>query len=211
MKPQNEQGVIVKFVELAQDTDWEIASIQTAFPDAIIQSRLTGETFTAEFEFRAGNFKIHGHDFMVCDVIICWENDWPHCPITVWELSDWQNRAVHSNVYTKRIRDMQERLNELSIIIDDLTRERDNLQKKLGSLSLTIKKLESRLAKGGHSNFRQYTAEEIVNAISARKNGHGRGRFRALFESPPGGDRSRSLLALADEILMAIDMGSIEE
>ena len=42
----------------------------------------------AEFEFRAKNFQLHGHDPVGCDVVICWENDWPECPMEVIELKD---------------------------------------------------------------------------------------------------------------------------
>ncbi len=39
-----------------------------------------------EFEFRASNFREHGHNQSECDIIVCWENDWPDCPLRVVEL-----------------------------------------------------------------------------------------------------------------------------
>jgi hypothetical protein len=39
-----------------------------------------------EFEFKASNFVEHGHDPAQCDFIVCWENDWPDCPLKVIEL-----------------------------------------------------------------------------------------------------------------------------
>lgn len=56
------------------------------------------------------------------------------------------------------------------------------------------------------SNFRQYTAQEIANAIETRLSGEGRGKFRERFDTPPGGDRSRKLLQLADGVLKIIDI-----
>ncbi len=56
------------------------------------------------------------------------------------------------------------------------------------------------------SNFRQFTAQEIANAIDTRMNGEGRGKFRERFKTPPGGDRSRKLLTLADDVLKIIDI-----
>ncbi len=56
------------------------------------------------------------------------------------------------------------------------------------------------------SNFRQFTAQEVANAIDTRMNGEGRGKFRSRFETPPGGDRSRKLLTLADDVLKIIDI-----
>jgi hypothetical protein len=39
-----------------------------------------------EFEYRASTFVRHRHDSRECDMIVCWENDWPGCPIEVLEL-----------------------------------------------------------------------------------------------------------------------------
>jgi hypothetical protein len=39
-----------------------------------------------EFEFRSRTFYMHGHDPRQGDVIVCWENNWPECPIEVQEL-----------------------------------------------------------------------------------------------------------------------------
>lgn len=55
------------------------------------------------------------------------------------------------------------------------------------------------------SNFRQYTAEEVANALKTRTVGGGRPMFREMFDRPPGGDRSRKLLVLADNVLSMIN------
>jgi hypothetical protein len=34
-----------------------------------------------EFELRASNFAAHKHDERGCDLIVCWEDDWPNCKI----------------------------------------------------------------------------------------------------------------------------------
>ena len=39
-----------------------------------------------EFEFQARNFRAHGHDAAQCDLIICWDDNWPDCPLDVLEL-----------------------------------------------------------------------------------------------------------------------------
>jgi hypothetical protein len=39
-----------------------------------------------EFEFRSRNFRDHGHDATKCDLIVCWQHDWPDCPLEVIEL-----------------------------------------------------------------------------------------------------------------------------
>jgi hypothetical protein len=39
-----------------------------------------------EFEFRSRTFRDHGHDPDGCDLIVCWEHNWPECPLEVVEL-----------------------------------------------------------------------------------------------------------------------------
>jgi hypothetical protein len=92
--PTNEQGVIVIFAEQAQSTGWEIVSIQTAFPDAIV--RKDEVEYRAEFEYKAAAFKQHKHDIRKVDLIICWENNWPDCVLPVLALSEdgWENTLL---------------------------------------------------------------------------------------------------------------------
>jgi hypothetical protein len=44
-----------------------------------------------EFEFQSKSFAWHGHDPNECDLIVCWENNWPECPLEVVEL---KNRVI---------------------------------------------------------------------------------------------------------------------
>jgi hypothetical protein len=90
----NEMGVVVEFAARCQAMGWEIVSIRTAYPDAVVRRIGTTEVFSAEFEFVASNFVAHKHDIRTCDVIICWTNDWPDCPITVWGLDNWTSADI---------------------------------------------------------------------------------------------------------------------
>ena len=83
--PTNEQGVIVAFAAQAQAAGWEFVSIGSAFPDAVL--RKNGEEWRVEFEYRASNFLDHKHDHRECDMVICWENDYPDNPLPTLELS----------------------------------------------------------------------------------------------------------------------------
>lgn len=87
MIPVNEMGVVVLF---AQQDLFKIVSIQAEFPDAIVE--LDDVQYRVEFEFRASNFKNHRHDIRKCDLIICWENDWPNCilPVLALATDTWQ-------------------------------------------------------------------------------------------------------------------------
>ena len=39
-----------------------------------------------EFEYESKNFVKHLHKAENCDVIVCWEHNWPECPLRVVEL-----------------------------------------------------------------------------------------------------------------------------
>ena len=39
-----------------------------------------------EFEYQSRNFQRHNHDPAGCDLIVCWEDNWPEAPLEVIEL-----------------------------------------------------------------------------------------------------------------------------
>ncbi len=88
--PLNEMGVILLFGYYMQDLGFShVEEIRPTFPDAVAMQRLDAKRFKRvriEFEYRASSFKIHGHSAAGCDMIVCWENDWPDCPLDVIEL-----------------------------------------------------------------------------------------------------------------------------
>lgn len=94
-EPINEQGVILLFAALCHDLGFMIEGIRSSFPDALLRKKNDKGTWTscrAEFEYRSSNFKTHKHDPRRCDLIICWENDWPDCPVDVLCLKEVANR-----------------------------------------------------------------------------------------------------------------------
>lgn len=87
-EPNNEMGVVVYFAQIANQTNYDIVSIQAAFPDAVIRDVTSGKEYRVEFEYWASNFIAHRHDVRNCDLIICWVNDLDEqFPLTIWELS----------------------------------------------------------------------------------------------------------------------------
>ncbi len=95
--PVNEMGVVVLFGMAAEALGYVIDTVTTGFPDCT-GKRLVGEPGRAElarweavrieFEYRSRSFHYHRHDAEQCDVIICWEDDWPDCPIEVLALKE---------------------------------------------------------------------------------------------------------------------------
>jgi hypothetical protein len=84
-------GVVFLFGALAPALGFLVESLGIAFPDCAAKRRLRGpgepwERVRIEFEYRSRNFLSHKHDARKCDLIVCWEHDWPGCPLEVLEL-----------------------------------------------------------------------------------------------------------------------------
>lgn len=94
-EPINEQGVILLFAAICYDLGFRIEGIRGKFPDALLIRENEKGTFSkclAEFEFKASSYKLHKHPLRRCDLIICWENDWPDSPLEVLELKKIANK-----------------------------------------------------------------------------------------------------------------------
>jgi hypothetical protein len=44
------------------------------------------ELVRIEFEYESRNFLKHAHKPGDCDLIVCWKQNWPECPVDVVEL-----------------------------------------------------------------------------------------------------------------------------
>jgi hypothetical protein len=87
--PINEQGVIFLFGMISRELGYVVEILKSGFPDCEAKRQLrpgVWQRVRIEFEYRSRSFFIHGHDPQLCDVIICWEHNWPECPIEVQEL-----------------------------------------------------------------------------------------------------------------------------
>ena len=89
--PINEHGVVFLFGMVSRDLGFLVESIQSTFPDCEAKRRINDRRgiwsrVRIEFEFQSRNFKTHGHDVEACDLIVCWEDNWPECPVEVLEL-----------------------------------------------------------------------------------------------------------------------------
>jgi len=89
--PVNEQGVVFLFGMICRELGYVVEIVKPGFPDCEAKRIIRGkqgkwQRVRIEFEFTARSFKTHGHDPDLCDVIVCWENNWPDCPLEVLEL-----------------------------------------------------------------------------------------------------------------------------
>jgi hypothetical protein len=87
--PTNEGGVISLFGAMAVSLGFLILKIQTEFPDCEalrVAGKDRNRPVKIEFELESRNFLRHMHDPKGCDIIVCWEHNWPECPLEVIEL-----------------------------------------------------------------------------------------------------------------------------
>lgn len=86
--PTAEPGVVFLFGLVAEELGFVLEVVRVRFPDALGRRRVGKEwrRVRIEFEHRSANFQLHGHDPAGCDLIVCWEHDWPDCPLEVLEL-----------------------------------------------------------------------------------------------------------------------------
>ncbi len=84
--PINEQGVVLLFGMVAHDLGFVVERVQTGYPDCEAKRRVAGghlQRVRIEFEFRSRNFN---HPPEGCDLIVCWEHNWPDCMLEALEL-----------------------------------------------------------------------------------------------------------------------------
>ncbi len=89
--PTNELGVVFLFGMVCRELGFVIEALGQGFPDCegkhlCDTKKQRWERVQIEFEYKASNFRVHEHSPEQCDVIVCWENDWPDCPVEVVEL-----------------------------------------------------------------------------------------------------------------------------
>jgi len=86
--PINEMGVLFLFAAMASELGYVVESLTPGFPDCEAKRRVgrVWERVRIEFEFQSRNFRDHRHDPQGCDLIVCWEHNWPQCPVEVLEL-----------------------------------------------------------------------------------------------------------------------------
>ncbi|MCX6377062.1 MAG: hypothetical protein NTU88_13695 [Armatimonadetes bacterium] len=77
--PENEQGVVFLFSQLAKRFGLHVERLQRGYPDCTAYQS-DGERVRIEFEYRSHNFVPHRHNDKKCDCIVCWIHDWPGVP-----------------------------------------------------------------------------------------------------------------------------------
>jgi hypothetical protein len=84
-------GVILLFSKVMGDLGIFYESTPSiGFPDMIGRRRTNRglEKVFIEFEYASKNFLHHKHDPKMCDLVVCWEHNWPDCPLEVIALKE---------------------------------------------------------------------------------------------------------------------------
>lgn len=101
--PVNELGVVFLFGSLARSLGFRVERIRPQFPDAVAVR--AGRRVRIEFEFRSSSFRVHGHDRRGCDVLVCWEHDWPSCPESIEVVELRRHYGLGFNVWKVSVTD----------------------------------------------------------------------------------------------------------
>jgi hypothetical protein len=87
--PINEQGVVYLFGMVSRELGFSVEAVRSHYPDCEAKRQTPGrpgrwERVKIEFEFQSSNFR-RDHMFRIseCDILVCWEHDWPDCPLEV--------------------------------------------------------------------------------------------------------------------------------
>jgi hypothetical protein len=103
--PTNEQGVLFLFGAIAEDMGFVVTRVQIAFPDCEAMREVAPSVWQRvdiELEQYSRNFVTHLHDPNKCDLIVCWEHNWPECPLEVIELKTEFERLQKEGRRSKR-------------------------------------------------------------------------------------------------------------
>jgi hypothetical protein len=82
-EPINEAGVMFAFGVLGRRLGFVVKRWQAEFPDCTAVREMAKGQWqdqNVEVEMYSRNFVAHAHDPKKCDVIVCWEHNWPECP-----------------------------------------------------------------------------------------------------------------------------------
>lgn len=76
---------------ICRELGYVVEAVRSGFPDCeakrAIRTRAgQWQRVRIEFEYQSRKFNSHGHDPDLCDVIVCWEHNWPACPLEVVDL-----------------------------------------------------------------------------------------------------------------------------
>ena len=118
--PTNEAVVLFLFAAMALELGYVATVVRRGFPDCealreISPNRL--QRVQIEFEYLSRNFLKHRHRVDKCDIIVCWINNWPECPLEVVELRKFV--SFQQAAFSQTLKPLKHRGTEEAEEIDD--------------------------------------------------------------------------------------------
>jgi len=139
----DEVNVREVFAMFHRELGYRIIESRARFPDYILENE-HGREIRAEVEFKASNFQRHGHPVEECDLIICWYNDWPGCPIEVLELCRFVEQPCYDVNFSR------EELTELPNMIKRIKELTEKYEDILGRLELIVCDIDEFIRRNDH-------------------------------------------------------------
>jgi hypothetical protein len=140
--PTTRDGVIFLFGKVGEELNIYVEEMRAAFPAGLAR-RYTGsgwEKVRIEFEYKSADFKKKGLDPAECDIIVCWENNWPDCPIEVIELED-RLASLPDKPVTPPDANFESFLDTLF----DSLKVNDNIRRLMKSVDRQLKNIDARI------------------------------------------------------------------
>jgi hypothetical protein len=86
--PTNAKGVLLLFVRKIDEFHMYVEEVPEEFPDCIVRQRTERgwKRLAVMCAFYSSALRTRGSALSSCDLIVCWEHDWPDCPLDVVKL-----------------------------------------------------------------------------------------------------------------------------
>jgi hypothetical protein len=86
--PTNAKGVLLLFVRKIDEFHMYVEEVPEAFPDCIVRQRTERgwKRLAVICAFYSSSLRPQVSTLSSCDLVVCWEHDWPDCPLEVLKL-----------------------------------------------------------------------------------------------------------------------------
>jgi hypothetical protein len=86
--PTNAKGVLLLFVRKIEEFHMYVEEVPEEFPDCYVRQRIEGgwKRLAVVSAFHSSALRTRGPALSGYDLVVCWEHDWPDCPLEVIKL-----------------------------------------------------------------------------------------------------------------------------
>jgi hypothetical protein len=94
--PTNARGVLLLFVRRVDDFHMYVEEVPEEFPDCIVRRRTERgwQRLAVISAFHSSALRTRTPALAACDLVVCWEHDWPDCPLEVIKLHTVRLKAA---------------------------------------------------------------------------------------------------------------------